>query len=224
MSLPAALAKTAKAKPGAPGRPKDPSKGLAILEAAKRLFLEQGYDGVSMDQIAAEAGVSKLTVYSHFGDKDSLFTTVVKAHCEQQLPTALFNASAGLPLRECLSQVAGAFAAMVFAPEAIAGHRMMCTPQMAASSVPARFWEAGPDRIQEAMADLLAQRVAAGELDIADPLLAASQFFTLLKGEPHMRMVLGCEIDRRDMDRHVEDAVDMFLRAYARAGRGAPGA
>ena len=56
---------------GGPGRPKDPAKRLAILEAAKRLFMQNGYDGSSMDAIAAEAGVSKLTVYSHFTDKET---------------------------------------------------------------------------------------------------------------------------------------------------------
>ncbi len=58
------------AKAAGPGRPKDLGKRAAILEAAKVLFIEQGYTGVSMDAIAAQAGVSKLTVYSHFGDKE----------------------------------------------------------------------------------------------------------------------------------------------------------
>ena len=60
---------TTVAKAAGPGRPKDPGKRAAILDAAKRLFVSQGFERVSMDQIAAEAGVSKLTVYSHFGDK-----------------------------------------------------------------------------------------------------------------------------------------------------------
>ena len=51
-----------------PGRPKDQAKRLAILEAAKTLFMRNGYEGSSMDAIAAEAGVSKLTVYNHFTD------------------------------------------------------------------------------------------------------------------------------------------------------------
>ena len=73
-------ARRAKAtKSAAPGRPKDPGKGAAILDTAKRLFLALGYEGVSMDQIAADAGVSKLTVYSHFGDKDALFAEAVRA-------------------------------------------------------------------------------------------------------------------------------------------------
>src|SRR5690606_31620579 len=70
--------------PAAPGRPKDLEKGSAILDAARRLFTTQGFDGASMDQIAAAAGVSKLTVYSHYGDKETLFAEVVKSYCEQQ--------------------------------------------------------------------------------------------------------------------------------------------
>src|SRR3546814_12338908 len=64
--------------PAAPGRPKDMEKGSAILDAARRLFTSQGFDGTSMDQIAAGAGVSKPTVYSHYGDKETLFAAVVR--------------------------------------------------------------------------------------------------------------------------------------------------
>ena len=55
------------------GRPKDLEKRQRILMAAKSLFLKYGYHGSSMNQIAAEAGVTKLTVYNHFQDKANLF-------------------------------------------------------------------------------------------------------------------------------------------------------
>lgn len=205
-------------KPNAPGRPKDPGKRAAILDAAKRLFVSQGFERVSMDQIAAEAGVSKLTVYSHFGDKESLFAEAVRAHCEQGMPTSLFDAEPGTPLRERLLAIGHAFFAMVMTPEAIAGHRTLCSPQVTASGLPAVFWEAGPQRVQGAFAALLVRRAACGELDVEDVDLAASQFFTLLKGEPHMQAVFGycCHRRRTDASRHVVAAVDFFLRAYAR--------
>ena len=57
--------------PAARGRPKDPAKRAAILDAAEKLFLSQGFTGTSMDAVAKEAGVSKLTVYSHFSDKET---------------------------------------------------------------------------------------------------------------------------------------------------------
>ena len=206
-------------KHASPGRPKDMVKGAAILEAAKRMFTLHGYERVSMDQIAAEAGVSKLTVYSHFGDKDALFAAAVKSHCESSLPNALFEQSPETPLRERLLTIARAFFAMISSPEAVAGHRVMCTPQVIGSNLPRVFWEAGPERIQHAFAALLDRRVEAGELDIADVELAASQFFCLIKGEVHARLVFGCgSTCSRSAEEHLAASVDMFLRAYAERG------
>lgn len=215
--------------PAGPGRPKDLGKRAAILDAARQMFVALGYEGASMDQIAATAGVSKLTVYSHFGDKESLFAAAVKDHCEQQLPTSLFDAGPGAPLRERLLQIAGAFFKMVSAPDALAGHRIMCAPQLVDSALPQLFWDAGPRRVQDAFVALLQRRIAAGELRIDDGdddaiRRAAGQFFSLVKGEPHARMVFGCcETSCEQAIRtHLEAAVDLFLRAYATPSHRAP--
>ena len=199
-----------------PGRPKDLGKRAAVLEAAKRMFTAHGFDGVSMDQIASEAGVSKLTVYSHFGDKDSLFAEAVRAHCEQGMPTRLFEDGQDAPLRERLTRIGLAFHAMIMTPEAIAGHRFLCSPQVAASNMPAVFWEAGPQRVQSSFTALLERRIARGELDIPDPPRAAAQFFTLLKGEPHAQAVFGycCGQPQESAEEHVAGVVELFLRAY----------
>ncbi len=206
------------AKPAGPGRPKDPGKRAAILDAAKRMFVAHGFDGVSMDQIASEAGVSKLTVYSHFGDKESLFGEAVRAHCEAGMPTSLFEADPTMPLRERLTSIGTAFFAMVMTPEAIAGHRILCSPQVATSAMPEAFWEAGPQRVQKSFTELLERRIAAGDLDIGDTERAAAQFFTLLKGEQHAKAVFGYSCSRRQdtPDEHVDAVVELFLRAYAR--------
>lgn len=208
------------AKSAGPGRPKDLAKRAAILEAAKRMFTSQGFEGASMDQIAAEAGVSKLTVYSHFGDKEALFAAAVRAYCEQQLPDSLFLAEPGLPVRDRLLAIARAFYAMISSPEAVAGHRMLCAPQLAESNLPQMFWEAGPKRVQTEFAALLERRIATGELEVDDVPRAASQFFTLLKGEPHAQLVFGCggSLCPPGIDEHLEASVDMFLRAYGASG------
>lgn len=207
---------TPDSKPAGPGRPKDLGKRAAILDAARRMFTQHGFDGASMDQIAAEAGVSKLTVYSHFGDKETLYVSVVKSYCEQQLPSTLFEAEPDLPLRERLMTIAHAFYSMISSPEAVAGHRMLCTPQLAGSSLPQLFWEAGPKRVQGEFAALLERCVAGGELDIADVPRAAAQFFCLLKGESHARLVFGCGATCDfDVDEHLTATVELFLRAYA---------
>ena len=214
-------ASTAIAKPALPGRPKDLAKRAAILEAAKTLFTTHGFAGASMDQIAAEAGVSKLTVYSHFGDKDGLFAAAVRAHCETSMPAHLFEPNPDAPLRERLSVLGLAFLAMIMTPEAIAGHRVLCSPQVAASTLPMLIWEAGPKRVNDGFTALLERRIAAGELDIQDPARACGHFFALLKGERHVRAVFGncCGADTAgddSVEAHVDSVVELFLRAYGR--------
>jgi TetR/AcrR family transcriptional repressor of mexJK operon len=204
----------------APGRPKDLAKRAAILEAAKQMFARQGFEGASMDQIATLAGVSKLTIYSHFGDKDALFVAVVNAVCEQQLPAALFEPAPATPLRERLLDIARAYHALATAPEAVAGHRMLCVPRVD-SSLARDFWNAGPARLHDAFAALLARRQAAGELDVDDPGRAAGHFFALVKGEGHARLVIGCPgpSDADAVDAHLESCVTLFMRAFARGDR-----
>lgn len=199
------------------GRPKDPAKRAAVLEAAQALFAEQGFDGVSIDQIAQKAGVSKLTVYSHFGDKDGLLSAVVRAHCEREMPMDLFEPTPDVPLRERLLAIAHAFFTMVSCPQAIAGHRMLCAPNGITPNLARLFWEAGPARIQGGLSELLRRRMEAGELVVEDPDMAASHFFALLKGEPHARLMLGfpAEDERFSTDRHLTSVVDLFLRAHS---------
>jgi TetR/AcrR family transcriptional repressor of mexJK operon len=200
-----------------PGRPKDLEKRAAILEAAKSLFPLHGFDGVSMDAIAAEAGVSKLTVYSHFKDKDALFRETVRVKCEEQLPAALFMADLKGPIRKQLRSIAKGFFGLIMSDEAISMHRMMHAQARGDAKLPRLFWEAGPQRITEGMAEFLAAEVAAGQLDIPDLHRAASQFLCLLKGEPHARLMCGIcgPMTAREIDAHIDATVDFFLRAYA---------
>ncbi|MEE7560096.1 TetR/AcrR family transcriptional regulator [Xanthomonas sp. Kuri4-2] len=206
-----------KARSNGPGRPKDLGKRASILNAARTLFTEQGYAGVSMDGIAALAGVSKLTVYSHFGDKETLFSEAIRAQCQHMMPDDLFEHELKGPLRAQLIGIGEAFFAMISSDAALATHRMMMAPGTGDAHVREMFWDAGPKRTQQALADFLAARTAAGELEIDDVALAASQFFCVLKGDLHPLMMCGLKGHpaRRDVDRHIHASVDFFLRAYA---------
>jgi TetR/AcrR family transcriptional repressor of mexJK operon len=209
-------------KPAGPGRPKDLGKRAAILDVAKRLFTRHGFDGVSMDQIASEAVVSKLTVYSHFGDKESLFSAAVRAKCEEQMPSALFLEGLEGDLREQLVVIARAFFALVTSEESISMHRMMMLPGTGDSNVRELFWQAGPQQLKDAFGEFLRTREARGELRVPEIQRAASQFFCLLKGEMHMQMLCGmcCQPPSEDIDAHVAATVDLFLRAYRSDGPG----
>lgn len=219
MSSPASkkpVPSAAVASSATPGRPKDLGKRAAILEAGKQLFLELGFERASMDAIAAAAGVSKITVYSHFQDKDTLFRAVCKGVCARQMPHEIFVLDAKAPLREQLRQIARAFFGLVMSPESVALHRLMTAQQE--PKLAQLFWEEGPERTKREMADFFRAEIAAGELEMDDPRRAAGHFFCLLKGEPFFRVQCGasCEMTPADVDRHIDSVLDLFLRAYGK--------
>lgn len=205
------------AKTAGPGRPKDLEKRAAILQAAKRLFTTQGFDGTSMDAIAAAAGVSKLTVYSHYQDKERLFIAAVECVCQEQMPSEIFHADLKGPIRKQLLTIARAFFSLITSEEALAVHRTIVANAQQSPKLAQLFWEAGPKRTQEGFESFLRDEVKGGKLEITDMHRAASQFFCLLKGECHARMEFGCgePLTQREIDEHVNATVDMFLRAYA---------
>jgi TetR/AcrR family transcriptional repressor of mexJK operon len=203
------------AKTCGPGRPKDLEKRAAILAAAKRLFPLSGFEGTSMDAIAAEAGVSKLTVYSHFTDKETLFVAAIRARCEDQVPTALFDVDTSGPVRGQLEAIARAFLGLITSPEAISLHRLLTASGSGSPKLSQLFWEAGPLRMRQSFERFLEKEVEAGKLEIPDITRAASQFFSLLKGELHARLLCGCmqSISAQEIDDQVNATVDLFLRA-----------
>jgi len=202
--------------PSGPGRPKDLAKRKAILEAAKTLFLSNGYDGSSMDAIAAEAGVSKLTVYSHFTDKEKLFAEAVKSKCEEQLPELLFELDDRVPIAQTLLNIGRGFNLLINSRESVELHRVMVSLAAQDSTLSRMFYEAGPQRVLHGMEELLRSADQSGKLRVPDPLSAADQFFCLIKGGANFRLLIGCgeALQGSEAEAHVRDAVDVFLRAF----------
>jgi TetR/AcrR family transcriptional repressor of mexJK operon len=202
--------------PNGPGRPKDPAKRAAILEAAQRLFMRNGYDGSSMDAIAAEAGVSKLTVYSHFTDKETLFSFAVKSKCLQQVPELLFDLAEGVPIDQVLLNIGRSFHQLINSDESIELHRVLISHGAQDGKLSQMFFDAGPQRLINEMEQLLIKANAAGLLSIAKPLCAADQFFSLVKGGCNFLLLIGCAKPQTasETDTHICDAVELFVRAY----------
>ncbi|MGJ7549252.1 TetR/AcrR family transcriptional regulator [Pseudomonas alloputida] len=204
--------------PIGPGRPKDLAKREAILEAAKALFLSLGYANTSMDAVAAAAGVSKLTVYSHFTDKQTLFGSAVMATCQNQLPDLMFEYPEGAAVEEVLLNIGRSFQALISSDEAVKLSRLI----MALGSQDPRFgeyfYEAGPKRVLAGMEALLRGIDERGLLRIANPLQAAEHFFCLIKGAPDYRLLLGCAgpLEGDEAEGHVREVVGLFIRAFQR--------
>ncbi len=212
------ISQTSNPRPNAPGRPKDPEKRAAILAAAQNLFPSKGYDAVSMDAIAQAAGVSKLTLYSHFKDKDALFGAAVEEFCEHQLPHQAFELHPELSLHEALMLIAKGFIELTMDECAIQLFRIMAAQAGQNTRLAEIFFEVGPRRTLKDMEMFLCQRCEAGDLSIEQPGKAAEHFFVMLKGVRHMRAMVGVAPlpDANERLAHAEEVVSVFIRAYGK--------
>ncbi|MDG9881801.1 TetR/AcrR family transcriptional regulator [Pseudomonas putida CSV86] len=199
-----------------PGRPKDLAKRQAILEAAKDLFLANGYASTSMDAVATAAGVSKLTVYSHFNDKENLFAEAIIATCQAQLPGLIFELPEGVPLEQVLMKIGRGFQVLINSDHSVKLHRLIITQGPQDPKLGQMFFEAGPARVLRETEALLRLADERGMLRIANPASAAEHFFCLLKGGANFRLLLGCAgpLEAEEAEAHVREVVELFLRAY----------
>lgn len=201
-----------------PGRPKNLAKRAAILDAAQSLFLKHGYEGSSMDAIAQEAAVSKLTVYNHFTDKETLFCAAIEAKCETQLAQLFVHSTDAPPsnLRECLLGIGHSFQALVDSPESLAMHRLIISHALSNPALSHLFYEATALRIINKMEQLLSTINKAKQLEITDTKQAAEHFFILLKGTRNLQLLVGYQGDQQpiNVEQQIENAVDLFIKAY----------
>ncbi|MBY5922061.1 TetR/AcrR family transcriptional regulator [Ferrimonas balearica] len=189
-------------------------KRQQIMEAAGQLFVHQGFITTSMDEIAQHAGVSKQTVYAHFGSKDELFTHCVEQKCATNdlLPTGL----SGDNPRQVLLEFMLRFAEMINSDEAIYVYRLCVSQAETHSDLSQRYYEAGPAKVIGAVGDYLATLAAKGILQMDDPMLAAEQLLLMGRGAGNMRRALGLPVDETEAEcRHrIAQTVDLFLRGY----------
>jgi len=198
------------------GRPKDPQKRAALLDAAKRLFIGQGYGQTSIEEVAQAAGVAKLTVYSHFEGKEHLFAEVIIAKCDEHFGGRDLIRFADRPPAPALTEIGRRFLELLLSPDVIALHRMMLGCAQSSPALCQRFWDAGPGPVLASLAELLRHYRAGGQLEIPDVHRAADHFLALLHGKLHLRACLGLgpAPTRRELAALVRSAVALFLRAH----------
>lgn len=194
-------------------------KRAAILEAAKGLFVRNAFAGTSMDAVAAEAGVSKLTVYSHFGDKDNLFREVIRARIQDLLPENTYDFDPSADIGETLLNIALTHARLDCDKEAVGTFRAILSDCRQGNPRYGRlFWEEGAMRTHALMERLLGRAVDARLLDIEDVHRAAVQFLALIKGDLMMRRMFGCDdcphAYAAEIEATARAGVATFLRAY----------
>lgn len=192
-------------------------KAAQILEAAKTIFLKEGFEAASMDTIAKTANVSKATLYAHYRSKVDLFGAVITDECTRRV--ALFagdDIKAG-DIRWALRLIGGRLIDLLLSPEAIAINRIVIAESQRFPEIGATFWNAGPERVIAQLTALFDEANRAGTLVVPDTRLAAEQFVTLIKVETHSRRLLNlpCDMRQERLATIVEGAVRLLLKGYA---------
>ena len=187
-----------------------------MIEAAARSFFDIGYEATSIEQIAADAEVSKVTVYNHFGDKRSLFGAAVEHECERMRGLFALDSHTAGSLAQRLTVIGAAMSEFLARPELVRFDRRVAAEAERDPEIGRAFLNAGPYRMKGAFTALLESLVASEELVIDDCAIAAEQFVSMVKGMGDLERRFGMERNE-DVDRaRLENAVEVFLRAYAR--------
>jgi TetR/AcrR family transcriptional regulator, mexJK operon transcriptional repressor len=197
------------------GRPKDSAKRDAIVAAARSLFASQPFDLVTMEAVAAQASVSKMTVYSHFNDKETLFETIVTATSDTMI-AALSAPGQDGGLRERLIAVGNAFLGVILGSDICKMAHTLPGALRANRALADRFYAAGPSRVRGALAAIITAAAERGELTVDDPASAADDLVSLWEGSMPAKIAFGLA-DLSTPDEIMRRAVrgtDVFLRAY----------
>lgn len=195
-------------------------KHEAILKAAEDVFLRDSYLGTNMDEIAALSGVSKQTIYKHFGSKEALFIEIVTSmtgnasdSVHDEVPELVHDER----LVEYLQDYAYRQLTVVLTPRLMQLRRLVIGEVGRFPELAKVLYEGGPQRAMAALAATFARLSARGLLTIADPMVAASQFNWLVMAAPlNQAMLLGDAAIPSDdeLHRHAAEGVRVFLAAY----------
>jgi TetR/AcrR family transcriptional repressor of mexJK operon len=198
------------------GRPKDTVKGDDIVRAASTLFLKDGYSLTSMEAVARKADVSKLTIYSHFANKDELFKAVIQQRCDKGAMPQSFVTLVDKPIAEALLIIGSRMVEMLYSPDSLKLQRIMQAEASRHPKVVQIFYETGPKRVRAAFGDLLQSWIGQGRISIPDVARATEQFFRLLKGERLIKTLLlnTPKPELAEINQHVVATVSFYLSAY----------
>lgn len=193
-------------------------KRKAILDAAKKSFLELGFSGSNIQDIIIVAGVSKRTFYHHFPNKIVLFQTVLTEHWNAVIKISKIKMEKNENVKKVLKQFAKEFLTFLYAPESISFFRLLIAesarfPQLCQSLV-----SEGKAPFTQALIDYLKGQKKKNQkkLKINNVELAASQFMGLLKEDQFWPKLLGFipTIKVEETQEIIESAVSVFLSAY----------
>jgi len=193
----------------------DSSKRRQILDGARKVFMDLGFDGASMGEIARAAGVSKGTLYVYFADKCRLFEAIVEEETLQH-GQMVFNFDPERDIPTTLREFGHAYIAMICRPGGGSAIRTVMAIAERMPDVGRRYYERVLEKTINRLAVYLDAHVKLGELAIDDCQLAAAQFIQMCQASLFLPFVFQAApappLER--IDEVVDSATRMFLAAY----------
>jgi TetR/AcrR family transcriptional repressor of mexJK operon len=195
-------------------------KRRAVTEAATTLFLQRGYLGTSIDQIAALAGVSKPTVYRFFADKEQLLTEIVLGTLDRRgepFRAELAELAQTENLSAELHALAREYITVVTQPAGLALRRLIIGASHQLPELSDAYYERAQDSTLTALAEAFTQLAERGLLEIGDPLSAAAHFAFLVLGHALDRSLFcpDSPLSEAELQRQADAGATAFLRAYS---------
>lgn len=197
-----------------PGRPVSLEKRRAMLDAAIAEFQKHGYEGASMDAIAAASDVSKRTLYNHFASKEALFRSLIDEMGKRVSVVSGLKYRTDVPLKAQLARYAADSARLIQDAETLALFRAVLSehvrnPDLVASAME-HYW-----RDEYGFADWVSAACRDGKLRARSPRRASRHFASLIKGAAVWPVVLRQRTPTaRETSAAIEEAIEMFLAYY----------
>ncbi|THD65522.1 MAG: TetR/AcrR family transcriptional regulator [Bradyrhizobium sp.] len=193
----------------------DSSKRRQILDGASKVFMDLGFDGASMGEIARAAGVSKGTLYVYFADKNRLFEAIVERETLDQQKMA-FNFDPERDVATTLREFGQAYIALLCRPGGGSAIRTVMAIAERMPEVGRRYYEQVLEKTIDRLAGYLEAHVGPADLAIEDCQLAASQFMLMCQASLFLPFIFQAAPapSAERMAQVIESATQMFLAAY----------
>ncbi len=189
----------------------------AILDAALKVFAATGYSGATMDAVAAEAGVTKPTLYSYFPSKESLFQAMMLGKRDVMLDVFEHPSDQGMVAD--LLIFAWAYADTVMRPEMLSLARLIIGEVQRFPEIGRAYQASGPDHLLRGIMRYLEGQRRAGRLVFDDAELAAQDLWGLILSAPRTQALYmpDAQPDRATLTRYILNGLRVFLKAYSTA-------
>ena len=198
------------------GRPKDLEKRQRILMSAKHLFLKLGFHGSSMNQIAREADVTKLTVYNHFQDKATLFSWAIEETCESLLKAQPLDLTAHSNFKQALYQACELSLNLANMPEAIKLEHLLMELASEQNPLALQFYNASHAKLRAMWESFFRKAAELKFIQADEPKTQTELIVSLLHGLRHHEVLLGVRAvpDAAQSQKIIEDAMGIFMLRY----------